>query len=184
MQTRAKDSNLWPVKRTIIPLAFVSVLFVLTSARSVHDYFVGVGELTYQEKTKQWTYKKKVFTDDSEHALRLRFPGQKIRLAEGPSDAMDTLLHRLFTPSLRLIVNKKIIPFHLVKRISTPESTLLFYSTPKVPPPKASMALTFWDGQLMDYFPGQITIVHAEWAGNKLSRSLRKGDDVIELRFP
>ena len=168
----------------IIPLAFVSALFVLASARSVHDYFVGVGELSYQEKTKQWTYKKKVFTDDTEHALRLRFPAQKIRLAEGPSGAMDTLLHTLFTPSLRLTVNQKIIPFHLVKRSSTPESTLLFYSTSKAPTPKASMTFTFWDGQLMDYFPDQITIVHAEWAENKLSKSLRKGDDVIELRFP
>lgn len=157
------------------------VLFTASSQSEEHDYYVGVAECRYFPEANMWIWEQKLFTDDLEAAYNHAHPASKIRL-DNARPAVDSAVAGWLLTQFSVTVQKKTIPWTLISRNSTPESTVLRWKS-RSPDPQGKTIAVRHDA-LRNHLPQQIHLVHFRRNDYRNSYSFKETGERWILQIP
>lgn len=163
------------------PWVVVAVLFLGTAFQSDrHEYYVGVAECRYFTEAKLWIWEQKLFTDDLERAYNLAHPSAKIRL-DNSLPSVDTAVSKWLLSQFRVQMGKKNVPWVLIDRVSSPESTVLRWKSRATDP--AGKTLTIQHDALRAALPQQIHLVHVRRQDFRSSHSFKESGEMWTIQI-
>ncbi len=161
-------------------ILFLLIVFSLSSFSAYHKFYVSVTEIEHNEKTQSLQVISRVFTDDFENVLKMRFdPG--IRLGQ-----------KVETPGVNIHINKYLEQRFAVEVDGKPlkakflgkeyeNDMILFYI--EIPNVKEMKKIKVKNTLLLDMFEEQKNLIHVEYKGKTKSLILAAGRETDLLNF-
>ncbi len=143
----------------VLKKALLVLLLPLFAFGVVHKFYVSVTQLTYSEKEAALQVTTRLFIDDFEEVLQLRY-GLDAQLATGDEDPMaDAYIEKYFRSKFVLRVNGKVTDYRFLgKRFDN--DIMVCYLERSGVPLKSMESIEVQNELLTDLFEEQKNIVH------------------------
>lgn len=161
-------------------LSSQSILALLWSIW-MHPFFVSVIEINHNAAEKTLETSVRIFTDDFENTLKMRFPGKKIDLYQLASNgATDSLMSQYLREKMSISVNGKPVKFQYVGSERVDESTWCYLEVSAV---SSVQSLHISNKILYEYKKEQINMHHVLVNGQRKSYKLDNPDTEVDFKF-
>lgn len=146
-----------------------------------HPFYVSVVELNHNAAEQTLETSVRIFTDDFENTLKMRFPGQKIDLYKTPANAqMDSLISRYLTEKMQVRLNGRVAQLRYLGFERVEESIWCYLEVTGV---KSVQQLHISNRMLYEYKREQINMHHVNAAGQKKSYKLNNPETEVDFQF-
>ncbi len=163
-------------------LLFVLSFTISTSLMAaLHDYYVGVTEIHYNNSAKTLEISVKLFTDDFEKALLERGESESLFLGEKNENPIsDEVIAAYFLDNFEIEVNGKTVEWTFLGKEADIEACWSFLEVEGV---KKVKSIKVKNKSLMDVLPQQTNLVHVYANGDKQSSLFLKGKTEKTFKF-
>lgn len=144
-----------------------------------HPFFVSVVEVNHNKAEQSLETSIRIFTDDFENTLKLRFPGKKIDLYH-PNAATDSLINTYLKEKIHFRVDGKWCAWQYIGSERVEESTWCYLEITKVP---AVKQLQIVNRLLYEYKKEQINMHHVTVNGQHQSYKLDNPASEVTFTF-
>lgn len=156
------------------------ILLPLFSFTGLHKFYVSVTDIEYNPETEALQVISRVFADDMEKLLRMRY-SDEIRLTkEQDSPTADHFLQKYISQKLHIKVNGKEYPLNYLGKKYDKDQLVLFIEVEKVEVPRAVFVT---NKILFDAFPDQKNVVQVETGGKIKSLLLSREKESGVVNF-
>lgn len=146
-----------------------------------HPFYVSVVEISHNKQEATLETSVRIFTDDFENTLKMRFPGQAVDLYHpDPKGRTDTLISRYLREKLAFRVNGKAVAWRYVGSERVEESTWCYLEAVQVP---EVQTLQVSNRMLYEYKKEQINMHHVQANGQKKSYKLDNPESEATFEF-
>jgi hypothetical protein len=145
----------------------------------MHPFFVSVVEVNHNKAEATLETSVRIFTDDFENTLKMRFPNQAIDLYHTTA-ASDSLISRYLREKIQLRVNGKPVAWTYLGSERVEESTWCYLEVSKVPEVKQ---LHISNKLLYEYKKEQINMHHITVGGERKSFKLDNPQTEVDFTF-
>jgi len=136
----------------------------------MHPFFVSVIEINHNAPEKLLETSVRIFTDDFEKTLKMRFPGKNIDLYQlAANGATDSLMSQYLTEKMSITVNGKPVKFKYIGSERVEESTWCYLEVDGV---SSVQSLHISNKILYEYKKEQINMQHVLVNGQRKSYKL------------
>ncbi len=154
---------------------FLILLLPLLAFTTAHKFYVSVTNITYAEKDDALQITSRIFIDDLEQVLEVRY-GIKANLAtDNESELADEYLEKYLRKKFVVAVNGKNRPFDIIGKKYDNDILVFYLEVPKIDFPSVT-SIEIQNEILMGIFDEQQNIVHFKIKGKKKSFVLIKSD--------
>jgi len=144
-----------------------------------HPFFVSVIEVNHNKAEQSLETSVRIFTDDFENTLKLRFPGKKIDLYQ-PNAATDSLINTYLKEKMQFRVDGKLCKWNYIGSERVEESTWCYFEITQVPTLKQ---LQISNRLLYEYKKEQINMHHVTVNGQQQSYKLDNPSSEVVFKF-
>ncbi|HSC52520.1 MAG TPA: DUF6702 family protein [Phnomibacter sp.] len=147
----------------------------------MHPFFVSVVEINHNAAERSLETSVRIFTDDFENTLKMRFPGKKIDLYHPAANgSTDSLISQYLKEKLVVSVNGKQVQFNYIGSERVEESTWCYLEATQVASVKS---LHVSNKILYEYKKEQINMHHVSVQGERKSYKLNNPDTEADFSF-
>jgi hypothetical protein len=162
-----------------IILFFVGV-FSLTSFINAHKFYVSVTEIEHNQKAESLQVISRVFIDDFENVLNLRY-GQDLTLdSRAETDGAEKFIKKYLEQKMYIEVNGKVTGLNYLGKEYENDMLIFYLEAPGIKNVKNVLVRST---VLMDMFEEQKNLVHVKVKGKTRSMVLVAGRDENTLNF-
>lgn len=156
--------------------------FILFSWLSwLHPFYVSVVEINHNKPEATLETSVRIFTDDFENTLKMRFPNSRVDLYHPERNgATDSLMSRYLREKLALTVNGKPMAWQYIGSERVEESTWCYLEIQQVP---VVQTLRVNNKMLYEYKKEQINMHHVLVNGQRKSHKLDNPDSEVTFSF-
>lgn len=156
--------------------ALFFLLFLGSSSKTAHPYFVSVTEIRSDSKQQTLNISCRMFTDDLQDALYKKYQF-KTELSKKDGQA-DAFLQRYITERLQIQVAGKPVSFQLIGYEIEEEATWCYLEAASFP---GTGPVEIHNRLLYDYLPEQTNLVHYYRDGQRSSYKLVNPDATAKM---
>jgi hypothetical protein len=163
--------------------AMLSFQSILAFAWSIwmHPFFVSVIEINHNSAEKTLEASVRIFTEDFENTLKMRFPGKKIDLYQlAANGSTDSLMSMYLNEKMTVSINGKPVKFKYIGSERVDESTWCYLEASGV---NAIQSLHISNKILYEYKKEQINMHHVLVNGQRKSYKLDNPDTEADFKF-
>ncbi len=154
---------------------FLILFLPLMAFATVHKFYVSVTNISYSEKDDALQITSRVFIDDLEKVLEVRY-GIKADLATGnESELADEYLEKYLRQKFVIEINGENKPFDFIGRKYDNDLMIYYFEIPSIDLPLVT-SIQIENEILTDLYDEQQNVVHFKIKGTKKSFVLVKSD--------
>jgi len=156
-------------------------LFLGTSSfNNYHKFYVSVTEIEHNEEAQSLQIIQRVFTDDLENLLRIRY-NPSVRLGkEVETEEVDILISKYLQQKFTIEVDGNKLKHNFLGKEYENDMTVFYIEIPEV---NNFRKIRVRNTVLMDLFEDQKNLIHVENKGKTKSLILAGGKEEDELKF-
>jgi hypothetical protein len=155
--------------------------FFLSGMLLLHPFYVSVVDINHNQTEKTLEVSIRVFTDDFENTLKMRFPGRKVDLfSESSRASSDSLMHQYIREKLRITVNGRALNWSYLGSERVEESTWCYFEAAGV---ESVKKMQISNRMLYEYKKEQINMHHAVVNGERKSYKLDNPATEVVFNF-
>ncbi|MCU0333716.1 MAG: hypothetical protein MUF62_01560 [Chitinophagaceae bacterium] len=146
-----------------------------------HPFYVSVVEINHNPTDQTLETSVRIFTDDFENTLKMRYPGQKIDLYNPPVNGnTDSLISRYLAEKMQVRLNGRPVRLKYLGFERVEESIWCYLEVPGV---KSVQQLHISNRLLYEYKKEQINMHHVQTGGQKKSYKLNNPETEVDFQF-
>ena len=159
---------------------FFLLIFPLLSFSDYHKFYVSVTEIEHNEKNETLQVISRVFTDDFENVLKMRFD-PTIRLGEKvETQGVNVHIEKYLNQRFAVEVNGKPLKAKFLGKEYENDMIIFYIEIPNV---KEMKKIQVKNTLLLDMFDEQKNLIHVEYKGKTKSLILAEGRGTDVLNF-
>lgn len=156
------------------------LLFTTALSSAVHKYYAAVFTIEHSAKKQQLQMTARIFVDDLEVALKRKY-GKNLYLGTSTeSEDAKAYLQKYLSEKITLEVNGSAVPLKFIGKEMEDDIIICYCTFPASASPKS---IEMKNKVLMEVFPDQQNIVHANINRNKKSLLLTNDETAGTLQF-
>ncbi|WP_024768996.1 DUF6702 family protein [Aquimarina macrocephali] len=164
-----------------ILLLFLFVMSVsLSSFKTAHKFYVSVTQVDYNEKQQSLQIVSRVFVDDIEELLKVRYDESTNLDKDEESPGVDKNLTIYLNQKLQFVVNGEKVSFTFLGKEYEDDLIICYLEIENV---TSLHTIEITNQVLMDLFEEQQNIVHVKKGNQRKSLILEKEKDLGMLKF-
>lgn len=170
-----------PAIRTFAVMISIQGILAIVWSIWMHPFFVSVVEINHNAAEKTLETSVRIFTDDFENTLKMRFPGKKIDLYQlAANGATDSLMSIYISEKMAVLVNGKPVKLKYFGSERVDESTWCYLEATGV---QAVQTLHISNKILYEYKKEQINMHHVLVGGQRKSYKLDNPETEADFKF-
>ncbi|MGO3182306.1 MAG: DUF6702 family protein [Aequorivita sp.] len=156
------------------------LVFPLVSATTAHKFYVSITKIEYVKEKGSIQIITKIFTDDIENALRMKYDRSISLDSKKETEAADEDLKKYILQKIKIKVNGKPVQLKYIGKEYATDMVVAYLEVTDV---KELKAIEIENKVLMELFPEQQNIIHLKTSKSRRSLILDKDEPNGILKF-
>lgn len=163
-------------------ISFILASFFLLSGfkSGAHEFYLSVTEITYKKETQSLQIITRIFADDFEEVLRMRFDDEIRLIPDGEKGPVSEMTKKYLDQKLQIKLGEKPLQLNYLGKEYDADQVVLYIEIENVP---HFNEIEVTNAILTDLFDDQKNVVHVQLNGVTKSMLLQKDNDSESLIF-
>jgi phospholipid N-methyltransferase len=158
----------------------LGIFLLLTSAASLHKYYVSVSEVMFSKQDQAIQIITRIFIDDIEEILQLRYDEAIVVDEDDETSSTDFYLKKYFNKKLMISINGENKSLNFIGKEYEDDMVICYIEVENI---KEVRSIQIVNTLLFDLVSEQQNMVHFDINDTKKSLVLRSGNDKGMLNF-